>query len=251
MQLKNFKQLDIYHTYASKNHFWIRARFNELCKLLRYKKISIRKNEKILDIGAGPGIVAEQLFDKFKIKIDLNEFKKVFFSKYIPKSKYNNFYDGNFLKVKFKRKYDKIFLFDVIEHLSKNNLSYFFLKINNILNKDGLVIINVPSLSFLYSKYDEAVGHHKRYRVKDFYDLSKKFRFEIINVSYWGLFYIPLLLFRKFYLFFLPSKIIVSNGINANNKILNYLLFKLYSLETFLVRVPYGTSIICILKKMK
>ena len=250
MQLKHFRQLDIYHTNVFKNHFWIRARFNELCKLLRYKKISIHKNEKILDIGVGRGILAEQLFDKFKLKIDLNELKKVFFSKYITKSKYNNFYYGNFLKVKFKKKYDKIFLFDVIEHLSKNNLSNFFFKINNMLNKDGLVIINVPSLSFLYSKYDEAIGHNKRYRIKDFYDLSKKFRFEIIYVSYWGLFYIPLLLLRKFYSFF-SSKNIVSNSFKVNNEMLNYLLFKLYSLETFLVRVPCGTSIICILKKMK
>jgi hypothetical protein len=116
--------------------------------------------------------------------------------------------------------------------LSNKDLNYFFFKINNILNNDGLVIINVPSLSFLYSNYDKAVGHHKRYHIDDFYNLSKKFRFEIVNVSYWGLFYIPLLLFRKFYLFFLPSKNIVEFGFNAKSRLFNCLLYKLYALDS-------------------
>jgi hypothetical protein len=249
MKLENFQELDKWHTYVSKNHFWMRARFNELLRIFKYKKIKIYKNQKILDIGAGQGTVAEQFFEKFRIKIDSNEFKEVIKAKDISKKKYKNFYFGNFLKVKFKKKYDKILLFDVIEHLSNKDLNYFFFKINNILNNDGLVIINVPSLSFLYSNYDKAVGHHKRYHIDDFYNLSKKFRFEIVNVSYWGLFYIPLLLFRKFYLFFLPSKNIVDFGFNAKSRLFNCLLYKLYALDSLFSRIPFGTSIICILKK--
>jgi hypothetical protein len=250
MNLENFKNLDKWHDIAPKNnHFWIRARFNELIKILKYKKIKIDKNEKILDVGAGKGFFAEQFFNKFKIKIDLNEYSKVLSAKDIYKNKCKKFYFGNFLKVKIKKKYDKIFLLDVIEHLDNKNLNFFFLKINNILNNDGLVIINVPSLSFLYSEYDKAVGHYKRYHANDFYDLSKKFRFEIVNVSYWGLFYIPLLLLRKFYLFFLPSKMIIEEGFAVKSKLINYLLFKLYSFDNLFRKVPYGTSIICLLKK--
>lgn len=250
MNLENFKNLDKWHVIASKkNHFWLRARFKELCKILKYKKIKIYKNEKILDVGAGQGLFAHQLFDKFGVKIDLNEYKKVLSTKNIYKYKYKKIYLGNFLKVKFEKKYDKIFLLDVIEHLNDKDLNFFFLKINDILNNDGLVIINVPSLSFLYSEYDRAVGHYKRYNVNDFVDLSKKFRFKIINVSYWGLFYIPILLLRKFYSIFLPSKKIVDHGFKIKSELINYLLFRLYLLDSFFREVPYGTSIICLLKK--
>jgi hypothetical protein len=249
MNLQEFKNLDKYHAFVNKNHFWFRARSQELYKILKYKKIKIDKKEKILDVGAGNGSFAEQFFDKFKIKINLNEYRKVFSEKNIPKNKYKKFYFGNFLKVKFKEKYDKIFLLDVIEHLNNKNLNYFFFKINKILNNNGLVIINVPGLSYLYSEYDKAVGHYKRYHVNDFYDLSKKFGFEIVNVSYWGLFYIPLLLFRKFYLFFLPSEKIVDEGFGIKSNLVNYLLFKLYSLDNLFRKVSYGTSIICLLKK--
>jgi hypothetical protein len=250
MNLENFNNLNKYHIAAKNKHFWNRARFNELIKIFKYKSIKIEKNEKILDVGAGKGYFAEQFFDKFKIKIDLNEFSKVLSKKDIYKNKYQKIYFGNFLKVKFKKKYDKIFLLDVIEHLDNKNLNYFFKKINKILNNDGLIIINVPSLPFLYSEYDKAVGHYKRYNVNDFYDLSKKFRFKIVNVSYWGLFYILLLIARKFYLFFLPSRIIVNVGFEIRSKLMNYLLFKLYSLDNLFCKVPYGTSIICLLKKI-
>jgi hypothetical protein len=250
MNLENFKNLNKFHDFSTKNnHFWMRARFNELIKIFKYKSIKIGKNEKILDVGAGKGFFARQLFDKFTLKIDLNDFKKVLSKKNIYKYKCKKIYHGNFLKVKFRKKYDKIFLLDVIEHLNNKDLNYFFLKINDILNNDGLVIINVPSLSFLYSKYDRAVGHYKRYHVNDFVDLSNKFQFKIINVTYWGLFYIPILLLRKFYLFFLPSKKKVDHCFAIKNELLNYLLFKLYLLDSFFREVPYGTSIICLLKK--
>jgi ubiquinone/menaquinone biosynthesis C-methylase UbiE len=65
----------------------MRARFNELIKILKYKSIKIGKNKKILDVGAGKGFFARQLFDKFTLKIYLNEYKKVLSKKNIYKYK--------------------------------------------------------------------------------------------------------------------------------------------------------------------
>ena len=44
-----------------------------------------------------------------------------------------------------KKKYDLIVLLDVLEHISKDELSEFVEKIDKLLKNDGIVIISVPA----------------------------------------------------------------------------------------------------------
>ena len=47
----------------------------------------------------------------------------------------------------------------------------------NLVKKNGYLIISVPAYSHLYSKFDEEVGHYRRYEKKDIKTILKDVNF--------------------------------------------------------------------------
>ena len=58
-------------------------------------------------------------------------------------------------------KFDVIMCLDVIEHIEDDFEAFRILC--NSLKKDGILLISVPAVKFLYSKRDEELGHYRRY----------------------------------------------------------------------------------------
>ena len=58
-------------------------------------------------------------------------------------------------------KFDLIILADVLEHIQNDKLQ--LSRIYNLLAPDGLLLIYVPSCQFLFSTFDESIGHFRRY----------------------------------------------------------------------------------------
>jgi SAM-dependent methyltransferase len=233
------------------DNFWIKSRFAAFLKIVNKNKIEFNNRQNILDIGCGNGIFALQFFNRYAVKCDLYDQSRSVFDEYnISKIPHNNFYSGKLSSINFKKKYHKIFLFDVIEHLSQQDLRILFKKINKLICDNGIIIINVPSLQLLYSKYDAKMLHKKRYNKKDFIKLAFKFKYNIKCLEYWGFFFIPLLVLRKIYFLFI-NRNIIKIGFKLENKILNYFLYFLYKIETIFNSVLVGTSIFCILEQRK
>jgi SAM-dependent methyltransferase len=59
------------------------------------------------------------------------------------------------------KKFDTIIYIDVLEHIE--NSAGELNKCSNILNTGGHLIILVPAFQFLFSAFDESVGHFRRY----------------------------------------------------------------------------------------
>ena len=67
-------------------------------------------------------------------------------------------------------KFNTIIYLNVLEHIQND-----FDEINSALNKlnsDGHLIILVPAHQNLFSKFDEAIGHYRRYNI-NFFKLNK------------------------------------------------------------------------------
>ncbi|MEO6813902.1 MAG: class I SAM-dependent methyltransferase [Ginsengibacter sp.] len=96
-----------------------------------------------------------------------------------------------------EKKFDAILYIDVIEHI-KNDYE----EIRNAserLNRNGVIIILVPAHNFLYSPYDKAIGHYRRYSRKMANSLIPQ-GFEVkrtVSLDIAGLF---VLLVNKFFL---------------------------------------------------
>ena len=61
-------------------------------------------------------------------------------------------------------KYNAIMYIDVIEHIEKDDEELAFAK--TLLAPDGYLIVLVPAHQFLFSPFDKAIGHYRRYNKK-------------------------------------------------------------------------------------
>lgn len=232
---------DDWYQHASANHFWIKSRFRAIKSRLREQEIG----RNLFEIGCGHGIIIKQFEKEFDLIVDgcdLNMFALKDIGNTRGKIFCLNIYEKH---EELLHKYDSVLLMDVIEHIENDLL---FLE-NSIkyLKKGGLVIINVPALNSLFSKYDIVAGHKRRYNKRMMKELFKKCNIEEISISYWGFLLIPVAMIRKLILKFVSKSKIISTGFNPPNFIVNKLLNVILSLENQFISSPVlGTSLIAV-----
>ncbi len=139
---------------------------------------------------------------------------------------------------------------DVLEHIKNDSefleSCYFHLK------KDGCLVINVPSIPLLFSKYDDAVGHIRRYRKKELKNLLEKNKFTISILKYWGFLLIPLLFLRKLLINFSKKNDheIIKKGMDTQPKMVLFIINMLKYIELNFIKINVlGSSLISIVKK--
>ena len=235
---------------AEEDHFWMMWRFKFLKSKIFMNKIKITKNTKIMDLGCGNGILSNQIEKNSNIKIDRVDSN-------LETLKLNQNIKGRVIcynikkrEKKLKNYYDIIFLFDVLEHVKDDKK--FLLNVLFHLKNNGYLIINVPSINLLYSKYDNAVGHVKRYNKKDFFDMKNKLGFKIEKIEYWGVLLLPFLILRKILMMASlgnSKNNIVKKGWETN-KVLNIFMKYLMRIELYLFnKQVLGTSLMSVIKK--
>lgn len=71
---------------------------------------------------------------------------------------------GNITDLDKSQKYDSILYIDVIEHLKNDKAEIDYAK--SLLSDNGHLIILVPAHNYLFSDFDKAIGHYRRYNKK-------------------------------------------------------------------------------------
>jgi len=232
------------YQFMTGNHFWMKWRFEI------FKKI-IPKNYiwgKTLDIGCGNGIFRKQVEKQYGCEIagcDLN-FSELSVASLGRGPLY--FYNIHQRREDFKEEFSTIFLLDVIEHI-KDPID-FLKSVSFHLKPGGSLIINVPALQYLYSKYDDILGHNKRYTLKLLKKELSAAGFCLKKSAYWCSSLVPLLLIRKFILWFCPRNQVVKMGFQPPSLIIDFILQSLRRIECSLFsKVPLGTSLMVFARK--
>jgi len=223
------------------NHWGFRARKNIIEESI--KNFIKKKKLKILDFGSGSGVNIKMLSSFGTVTIyepENNTFGYL-------KRKYKNSKSVKFAKILGNKKFDLIVAADVIEHIK--NDKQIVTKLSKNLNKNGFVLATVPAFNFLFSKKDLDLHHYRRYSIKEFKNLFKKF--DIIKLSYFNF-----ILFLPIAITILILKLVKINFIEeVENKPLNLfnnLFYLLFNLEKKILKyfdLPFGISIIGIFKK--
>ena len=183
---------DEWFVHGTANHFWVRHR-NELIR--KHFGIFIRDANEVGEIGCGSGLVLSYLSKTLHRKIDgfelnLNALKlcpEVDGTLYV--------YDILQRQTDYLEKYNLLMMMDVLEHIE--NEQEFLCAVRDHITPQGYLLVGVPMRQHLYSAYDRADGHYRRYGQKYLKSVVESSGFNIVDVFQWGHAYLPLLLLRK------------------------------------------------------
>ena len=214
---------------AAKN--WRKYQFENVLKYINFS---------VLEVGPGTGNNVQYYRDKAS-EITLLEINK---------------HMANSLKFKFEedkkvmvqnsdiysqeRKFDTILYMDVLEHIEDDKK-----EINRALKQlkpGGNIIFFVPAYQFLYSDFDKAIGHVKRYNKHFFLTFKEDKRTSIIELKYFD----PIGFFMA----------VLNKLFNKNKKETIGLGVKIWDKLIFLSKImdliflnKFGKSLLCVMKK--
>ena len=197
--------------------------------------------KEILEVGAGRGKIIEILAQNSEKQFTLLELDKNFFD--ILNKKFNSknikVLEERTQNIK-EKKFDTIFYLDVIEHIEDDRFELD--TAYNLLKKNGHLIIIVPAFQILFSKFDQRVGHFRRYRKEFFKRYSEEKNLKIKKLVYFDFLGFFIILFSK--LLNLTNSKKTTLGI----KIWNFLI----PLSRLIDKITFhsiGKSIVCIYEK--
>lgn len=240
-------------------HFWFRARNQVINTVIKRLTTNLRNDCRVLEIGCGTGNVLRLLEQACKrgTVVGMDLFLEGL--RYARQRTAVPLVQGDIHKPPFGAKFDLIGLFDVLEHMTDDR--QVLSDLGNILADEGELLLTVPAHPSLWSYFDEASHHCRRYEPAE---LESKLRLAGYQVEYLtqymaGLF--PLVwLWRRFAVLFRrrrPGDVKYAKYL-ANHElhcvpIINELMVLLLREEKYLIgqriRLPIGTSIICVARK--
>lgn len=152
--------------------------FEKAVNWKRYYSRRIKKflQGKVLEIGAGYGTNTPYLFNpKVTRWLSVEPDEKL--CKQYAERRANGVIpseceikNGTLSELEEGEKFDAIIYIDVLEHIKDDRNE--FERAYKHLNEDGFLIILCPAYPFLFSPFDEAIGHYRRYTKRMFKQLS-------------------------------------------------------------------------------
>jgi 2-polyprenyl-3-methyl-5-hydroxy-6-metoxy-1,4-benzoquinol methylase len=224
------------------DHFWIRRRFEVFRRLAGGLIGGARE---LAEIGCGHGLLQRQVEGSYGREVtgfDLNENALI---KNLSRSAVFC-YDICKKNSEFQKRFDLVFLFDVLEHI--NDEDQFLGALNFHLAPGGKLVVNVPAGQWLYSAYDLAVGHKRRYSIRSLRDMAERNSLEINEWSYWGFPLVSALMLRKLWILGQHDENkIIAEGMDSRTNTIDQLLGLLAKCEPIPQRL-LGTSLMAVLQ---
>lgn len=234
-----------WHQYAEEKHFWFQWRFKAL---LKYQGMFPSVTFSVFEIGCGTGTFLRQFTGKYTCRATGCELDNI----EIPDNesaytliKYNIFDSRPDLENSF----EVVFLMDVIEHIDDD--VEFLKRASKFIKPGGMIVINVPALTCLFSKYDRVAGHYRRYNRRQLKELVNKSGLQVIKTAYWGETLLPVAIIRKFFLRFVPVEKVIKKGFVPPGPLADRILRFMMWVDLRYNRHLLGTSLLAFVKKRK
>jgi len=204
-----------------------------------YLQIRLFLKNEILEVGAGIGSFTKNYKDSFN-KITLIEPDKYNFKQLKKNIKSKNITILNTSIKKTKKKFNCILYMNVMEHIKDHEKEINFAI--SKLYRNGFLIILVPAHQKLFTEFDKAVGHYRRYSMNFF---KKKFKNSILEK-------LIFLDFFGYFLYFLNNLFLKKEVYPSKFKILIWdkIFTPITIIVDFLIRYKFGKNILCVYKKI-
>jgi len=130
--------------FKSENESLETAQNNKIDHLI--KKLNLKPNQKVLDIGSGWGSLAIEIAKKTKCEVTGITLSENQYKYSLNKVKENNLENQVQFKLadyrNLREKFDRIISVGMFEHVGRKFYKIFFRQVNNLLNYDGLALIH-------------------------------------------------------------------------------------------------------------
>ncbi len=243
--------LQSWYELADESHFWFRWRLEALMQQLRDLNFPIHEKLRVLDVGCGTGVLRLQIEAATAWDVDATDLDYNALRQAKPGRGRILYYDILEEKAELKERYDVVLLFDVLEHIEQTQL--FIKALLSHLRIGGHLLINVPALQSLYSRYDTVQNHFRRYSKETLQGEFCNFALTVQDIRYWGLTNVPVIFIRKLWLALSPeqkTEEVFRKGFRPSGRLVNEAFLHLMRLEMRVTkRPPLGSSVLMIGEK--
>jgi SAM-dependent methyltransferase len=152
----------------------------------------IEQNKRILDVGCGPALYFEQILayaPAAYVAADLSDtyldvMRKSFASLQGFEALKLDLTDPTVTETIRGRLFDYVFCFDVLEHITKDDLALDHLRQIAEVSRAGKLFLRVPALPWIYGANDAAIGHCRRYTAKSLKGQLEKHGLHVERIRY-------------------------------------------------------------------
>ena len=224
------------------DHFWFQWRLRAAMRQWRDCGLPLETPLRVLDVGGGQGVFRDQVEAATAWTVDLVDLNGPALEAARQGRGRRLYYDVGDGAPDLLGAYDAAILYDVIEHLL--DPQPLLRSVARHLKPGGWLFVNVPALQSLFSAYDTAAGHHRRYDSRTLPAELSGGGWDVKDVRYWGLSLVPLLGVRKI-LLRNPAPDTIDRGFRPPGRLVHAGLRALMKAETsLLARTPTGTSVL-------
>lgn len=229
---------------ASVDHFWVRRRFAVLQRLAEKRILAAQQ---LAEIGCGHGLLQKQVEDAYGREVSGFDLNETALGQNVSSRSRLYCYDIFKRHAALCERFNLIFLFDVLEHISDE--SAFLGALLFHLSPSDTLLVNVPAGQWAFSVYDNAVGHVRRYSIKTLQKVMAANGLTLKEWTYWGLPLVPPLLLRKLWLIGKrDEKEIIRAGLDSRSSLINRMMGLLSGLEWIPQRF-LGTSLMAVFQR--
>jgi SAM-dependent methyltransferase len=174
-------------------NFWFRARNRLLIWALeRY----FPDTQNLLEIGCGTGFVLSGLREAFpKLNLSGSEVFSEGLGFAAARLPGVELFQMDARHIPFREEFDLIGAFDVLEHIKQDQLV--LSQMYQATRKGGGILLTVPQHRFLWSASDDFARHVRRYQARELIDKVSSAGFEILRITSFVSFLLPLLMFSR------------------------------------------------------
>jgi SAM-dependent methyltransferase len=224
------------------DHFWFQWRLAAARRQWADCGLALDAPLRVLDVGGGQGVFRDQVERACAWTVDLVDLNRPALEAARPGRGRRLYYDVTDGAPGLTSAYDAAILYDVIEHLE--DPQPLIAAVRRHLRPGGWVLVNVPALQSLFSAYDVAAGHFRRYDPRTLRKELPEQEWDVRDVRFWGLSLVPLLMVRRAILR-APSPDTIDRGFRPPGRLVHAALRGLMRTETaVLARPPLGTSVL-------
>ena len=236
-------------------HFWFQARNRLISSIARKLTSALRPGYRVLEVGCGTGnvlrVLRQACTDGTVVGLEL------WFDglRFAQQRSTGPLVQGDVRHCPFGKPFDLIGMFDVLEHIPEERETLVALR--EALAPGGRLILTVPAHQYLWSYFDQAAQHCRRYSSQEIRDRLVEAGFQVEFLSQFMACIFPVVwLFRK---------ISTRRALGAEDArtlalkefrvipVINGLLTALLKLETGWVsrghRLPIGSSLIVVARR--